>query len=174
MRDIDLMSHRIVRNLIGPDVPGPANSAPNDPEPSVVDHATRPILLERIAHLRQLARFGEGSASEILKQYTRHNIQLSVRLRSGDAELHESFADIFFVLDGYATLVSGGIIRAPQTVAPGEIRGAAVEGGHRRELRSGDIAHIPAGTSHQILLAGDTTFAAIVVKIREIGEDPQP
>jgi quercetin dioxygenase-like cupin family protein len=42
-----------------------------------------------------------------------------------------------------------------------------VADGARQELRAGDVAHIAAGTPHQILLAGDATFTAIVIKIRE-------
>ncbi len=133
-----------------------------------VDHTTRPVLMERAAYLKQMARVSEGSASEILKEYPRHNIQLSVRLRSGIAELHERFADIFFVLEGRATLVTGGTIISPQSTGPGEIRGTTVADGTRQELRAGDVAHIAAGTPHQILLTGDATFSAMVIKIQEI------
>jgi mannose-6-phosphate isomerase-like protein (cupin superfamily) len=132
-----------------------------------VDHTTRPVLMERAAYLKKMARASEGSASEVLKEYPRHNIQLSVRLRSGIAELHEHFADIFFVLDGRATLVTGGKILKPQTTALGEVRGTMIEGGDRQELRVGDVAHIAAGTPHQILVAGDATFSAMVIKVQE-------
>jgi mannose-6-phosphate isomerase-like protein (cupin superfamily) len=108
-----------------------------------------------------VARAGEGSASEILKEYPRHNIQLSVRLRSGIAEFHEHFADLFLVLDGNAILVTGGTIVSPQSTGPGEIRRTLVADGARQELRAGDVAHIAAGTPHQILLTGDATFTAI-------------
>jgi mannose-6-phosphate isomerase-like protein (cupin superfamily) len=123
--------------------------------------------MERAAYLKKMARAGEGSASEILKEYPRHNIQLSVRLRSSVAELHEHFADIFFVLDGRATLVTGGTIVKPQDTGPGEVRGTMVEGGSLQELRAGDVAHIGAGTPHQILLTGDVTFTAMVIKVQE-------
>ena len=136
-------------------------------EQLAVDHTTRPVLMERAAYLKQMARASEGSASEVLKEYPRHNIQLSVRLRSGIAELHEQFADIFIVLDGRATLVTGGTIVKPQTTGPGEVRGTIVEGGTRQELRAGDVAHIAPGTPHQILLAGDATFSAMVIKVQE-------
>jgi mannose-6-phosphate isomerase-like protein (cupin superfamily) len=155
MAEINMISDRILKQLLAadelpPEVAGPARQKVQDG----VDHTTRPVLMERAAYLKQMARAREGSASEILKEYPRHNIQLSVRLRSGIAEFHEHFADLFFVLDGKATLVTGGTIVSPQSAAPGEIRGTMVANGTRQELRAGDVAHIAAGTPHQILLTG--------------------
>jgi quercetin dioxygenase-like cupin family protein len=40
-------------------------------------------------------------------------------------------------------------------------------GGTRQELRAGDVAHVPAGLAHQMLVPGDKTFTAFVMKIRE-------
>lgn len=163
-----MISDRILKQLLAADDPvkEPRKSVKKKVEDSV-DHTTRPVLMERVAYLKQLARVSEGSASEILKEYPRHNVQLSVRLRSGIAELHERFADIFIVLDGRATLATGGTIVSPQSVGPGEIRGSMVADGALQGLRAGDVAHIAAGTPHQILLSGDATFAAMVIKIQE-------
>lgn len=131
------------------------------------DQWSHPVMLERAAYLRKLARAGDGAASETLREYEGHAMMLSVRLRSGIAEFHERFADLFIVLDGKATLVTGGTIVGAHEVGPGEIRGKEVEGGMRRELRAGDVAHVPAATPHQMLLSGDNGFAALVMKIAQ-------
>jgi mannose-6-phosphate isomerase-like protein (cupin superfamily) len=102
-----------------------------------------------------------------MKEYPRHATMLSVRGRDGIAELHERFADLFVVLDGRATLITGGKVVGAHAVGPGEIRGTAVEGGERMELRAGDLAHVPAGVPHQMLVPGDKTFTAFVLKIEE-------
>lgn len=165
---MNMISDRIMKQLLAADNSGgPTRQAAAGSGHEAMDHTTRPVLMERAAYLKKMARASEGSASEILKEYPRHNIQLSVRLRSGIAELHERFADIFIVLDGRATLVTGGMIVKPQTTGPGEVRGTMVEGGAQQELRAGDVAHIAAGTPHQILLAGDATFTAKVIKVEE-------
>ncbi len=131
------------------------------------DHWPAAILLERAAYLRKLARHGDGQASETLKEYPQHAAMLSFRARDGVAELHENFADLFYVLDGRATLVTGGTVVGAETVGPGEIRGSSIEGGVRQELRAGDLAHVPAGVPHQMLLTGDKTFTSFVVKIEQ-------
>lgn len=132
-----------------------------------LDHLSSPVLLERAAYLRKLAKLGDGSASETLKEYPQHAIMLLVRGRSGAAELHEGFADLFFVLEGRATLVTGGSITDAKTIAMGEIRGSSIQGGVPQELRAGDVAHVAAGLPHRMLVAGDKPVTCLVVKIQQ-------
>ena len=145
------------------DAIGPQRQRAENP----VDHWSPPVLLERAAYLRKMARAGDGSASETLKEYTRHCAMLSFRSRSGEAEVHEHFADLFILLSGAATLVTGGKVTSARAVAPGETRGAAIEGGTRQNLRPGDVAHVPAGTPHQMLLKGEDTMTCLVMKVQE-------
>jgi mannose-6-phosphate isomerase-like protein (cupin superfamily) len=132
-----------------------------------VDHWTPPLLLERAAYLRKLAKHGDGSASETLKEYPQHLVMLSFRSRSGEVEAHERFADLFVVLAGAATLVTGGTVTGARIVAPGETRGESIAGGTPQKLRPGDVAHVPAGTPHQMLLKGDETITSLVMKVQE-------
>jgi mannose-6-phosphate isomerase-like protein (cupin superfamily) len=131
------------------------------------DHWSGAVLLERAAYLRKLAKNGNGAESETLQEYPRHCAMLLFRSRDGGAEVHENFADVFYVLDGRATLVTCGTVAGAVTIGPGEIRGSSVEGGTRQELRAGDVAHVPAGTPHQMLVAGDNTVTCLVMKIQE-------
>jgi len=132
-----------------------------------VDHWSPPLLLERAAYLRKLAKHGDGSASETLKEYPQHFAMLSFRSRSGEVEVHERFADLFVVLAGAATLVTGGTVVGARIVAPGETRGESIAGGTQQKLRPGDVAHVPAGTPHQMLLKGDETITSLVMKVQE-------
>jgi mannose-6-phosphate isomerase-like protein (cupin superfamily) len=90
---------------------------------------------------------------------------LAFRNKDGSAEAHQQFGDVFVVLRGSATLVTGGTITSPVTTAPGEIRGAAIQQGARRDLKEGDIAHIPAATPHQLLVPPGGSFTYFVVKV---------
>jgi mannose-6-phosphate isomerase-like protein (cupin superfamily) len=142
----------------------PRARAPQNP----VDHWSPAILLERAAYLRKMAKHGDGSASETLKEYPQHFAMLSFRSRSGEVEVHERFADLFCVLAGSATLLTGGVVEDARVIGPGETRGKSIEGGTRQKLRAGDVAHVPAGTPHQMLLAGDETFTSLVMKVQEV------
>jgi len=131
------------------------------------DHWTSAVLLERAAYLHKLAKHGDGSAGETLKEYPRHCAMLSFRSRDGEAEAHEYFADVFYVLEGRATLVTGGTVTSARLIKPGETRGSSIEGGARQELRAGDVAHVPAGMPHQMLVAGEQTVTCLVLKVEE-------
>jgi mannose-6-phosphate isomerase-like protein (cupin superfamily) len=166
--DSDTLSKRILKE-INPELPGP--QAPrrdvHKDAPGQLDHWSPAILLERAAYLRKLAKHSDGSASETLKEYPRHLTMLSFRSRDGVVELHENFADLFYVLDGRATLLTGGTITGAETIGPGEIRGVSIKGGTRQELRAGDVAHVPAGLPHQMLVPSDKTFTSFLMKIQE-------
>ncbi len=170
---MDELSREIWKELLAPErelTPRAGDAKRHkDAEPKL-DHWPAAILLERAAYLRKLARVGDGQASETLKEYPQHSTMLSFRARDGVAELHENFADVFYVLDGRATLVTGGMVVGAETVGPGEIRGASIEGGARHELRAGDVAHVPAGVPHQMLVSLDKTFTSFVVKIQQMRE----
>ena len=95
-----------------------------------VDHWSPAILLERAAYLRKMAKLGDGSASETLKDYPKHCAMLSFRSRDGEAEVHERFADLFVVLSGAATLVTGGVVAGASGVVCAHLRFLVVMGGN--------------------------------------------
>jgi mannose-6-phosphate isomerase-like protein (cupin superfamily) len=146
-----------------------AKAESNRTEPSC-DHWTRPVLLERATYLRKLARFGEGFATESIREFPGYRMLLMVLLRSGDAVMHEDCANILTVLEGRGTLVTGGTLECAQRGCRGEVRGSAISGGSSRELRAGDVIQLEAGTPHQLMLAGDNTLSCLVVRVRGIVE----
>jgi uncharacterized RmlC-like cupin family protein len=95
------------------------------------------------------------------------NYQMSVAYRNapGQAELHQTRNDIFYVISGVCTLVTGGSIPNPKTTQPNEIRGASISGGQKRKLGPGDFITIPAGVPHQMLLDPGTEITYAVVKV---------
>jgi mannose-6-phosphate isomerase-like protein (cupin superfamily) len=143
--------------------------APKAQKRSPVDHWTPAVLLERAAYLKKMARYGDGSAGETLRDYPQHAAMLLFKDRDGDAEMHEGCAFLFMVLAGTATLLTGGTLTRPRKVGTGEMHGDTIEGGMRQELKEGEIAHVPAGVPHQFLVAGEKSVACFVVKIQEAG-----
>jgi mannose-6-phosphate isomerase-like protein (cupin superfamily) len=104
-------------------------------------------------------------ASQNLERYGNHYTMVAERGGTGSSEMHEQEADVFVVVSGEATLVSGGKIVNPHTEKPGEIRGISIEGGERRQVAEGDIIHIPAKTPHQLLIENGKPFTYFVVKV---------
>lgn len=142
--------------------------APKTVKRSPLDHWPSPVLLERATYLKKMARYGDGSATETLREYPQHSAMLSFRGRSSDPELLEDYALLFFVLAGTATLVAGGTMARSRVVESGISRGDSIDDGSRQELKAGDIAHVPAGMAHQIIVTGDKTITCFVMRIREV------
>jgi mannose-6-phosphate isomerase-like protein (cupin superfamily) len=134
---------------------------------ATVDHLSQKQLLERARQLEPTAAAADGAASAKLAEYPNHFTMIALRQKSGSAEVHQKYADIFLVLRGQATLRTGGSVQNPKESAPGEIRGTAVEGGTMTSIHEGDVVHIPAGVPHQILLAKHHDFVYFVIKVQE-------
>jgi len=131
------------------------------------DHWSQATLMERAQHLRQQATTNNGSAYETLTKYPNHLTMFSFRSNDGGAEVHGTMADILYIVDGDAIVVTGGEVVDPKTTAPDEIRGASVKGGIQQELKTGDFIHIPAGMPHQMLVAEGHSVSYFVIKVSE-------
>ena len=101
----------------------------------------------------------------VLERYPNHLTMFIVRQADGQAEVHEHIADVFFVTDGSARLLTGGKVREGKPTGPGEIRGAGLAGASEVTLHKGDVVHIPANLPHQLQIAPGTSFAYFVVKV---------
>jgi mannose-6-phosphate isomerase-like protein (cupin superfamily) len=108
-----------------------------------------------------------GFAGITLEKYPGHFTMLTVRIRSGGAEMHAHFADIFVVVDGEASLLTGGTIVDAKENSDGESSGSSVHGGEQRKLAKGDIVHISANVPHQLLLDPGKVFTYFVVKVQQ-------
>ncbi len=122
-------------------------------------------LLQMVTEMREQAKKSTDAGTGILEKRLDANTLVAFRDRDGKGEQHQQFQDVFFILQGTATLVTGGTVSNPTTTAPGEIRGSAVQDGTRRKLQEGDVVHIPANIPHQMLLDAGSSITYFVVKI---------
>lgn len=91
------------------------------------------------------AAFAKGAP---LVEVAAYKIHASRREAPGMAEVHVRDTDIVYVLEGTATLVTGGAVVDGKTTAPDEIRGVSIGGGESRRLAPGDVIVVPNGTPH--------------------------
>jgi hypothetical protein len=105
-----------------------------------------------------------GVAFDTFDELASSKTLLVVRVHTGDAELHEQWADQMVITKGTITLVTGGTLQGGHTTAPGEIRGPGIQGGKEIVLHTGDIAHIAANVPHWVKLTPNTTTTYFVFK----------
>lgn len=108
----------------------------------------------------------KGIAIAQLGTYDGYGVELTSRAANGQVEVHDQFVDIFFVIKGQATLLTGGTVVGGKSQGNGEVRGTSMRGGERHAISAGDTIRIPAGVPHQLLLQPGTIFEAEIVKVK--------
>jgi mannose-6-phosphate isomerase-like protein (cupin superfamily) len=83
----------------------------------------------------------------------------------GEVEVHDTDTDIFYVVQGHATFVTGGTLAGGRHTAPDESRGGTLTGGETRHLGQGDVIVIPKGVPHWFKEVPDS-IEYFVVKVR--------
>lgn len=79
-------------------------------------------------------------------------------------EVHDASDDIYYVLEGTATLLLGGSLVEANEISPGEWRAKTSSGGQKHEIRKGDVIVVPRGTPHQRTVTGKG-FSMILIKV---------
>ena len=77
-----------------------------------------------------------------------YKVMAGQRTAAGEPEVHDLDTDVFRIMSGSATFVTGGKVVGARTIEPGEVRGTSIEGGVARELAAGDVIVIPKGLPH--------------------------
>ncbi len=107
----------------------------------------------------------EGLASQKLADMGNYNFAMVLRRQSGTPEVHQKATDIFVIEHGEADVATGGELVNPGTVAPGEIRGTAIEKGSEHHVTAGDVLTIPAGMPHQMKVAQGKEVLYMAIKV---------
>lgn len=91
------------------------------------------------------AAFANGTPMVVNEKF---KVQTGNRTAPGEVEIHEHDTDIFYILEGAATFVTGGQAVDSKQTAPGETRAARIAGGEERRLAKGDVIVIPRRVPH--------------------------
>lgn len=100
---------------------------------------------------------GEGQELRVAVQHERNKTAAA-------AEVHDASDDVYYVLEGTATLTLGGRLDAPREIEPGEWRAPRIVGGRDIDIARGDLVVVPRGTPHMRSTVGKE-FSMILIKI---------
>jgi mannose-6-phosphate isomerase-like protein (cupin superfamily) len=109
----------------------------------------------------------KGSGGFTLGDYGTHALKLNERTASGGAEIHAHFDDVILLMEGKATLITGGEVIDAHLGNDGETTGSGIRNGTVQPISAGDLIHIPAGTPHQLRMMPGNTYSALVIKVKE-------
>ena len=79
-----------------------------------------------------------------------YKVNLEYRVEGVDSNpnVHETEAEIFYVVEGGGTLTTGGKLRDEKRVNPTNLTGTAIDGGTPRHIAKGDFFLVPENTPH--------------------------
>jgi len=131
--------------------------------------ATRPFVVMSAQSLDDLQKSlqPDNKTSELIDSagmQLRVAVQHEKNRAGAAAELHDASDDVYYVLDGSATLVLGGKLEDPKETDPGEWRSPRIIDGKTFEIKKGDLIVVPRGTPHQRSTA-NKDFNMILIKI---------
>ncbi len=76
------------------------------------------------------------------------NLEYRVAGINANASAHEREAELFVVVDGAGTLVTGGTLRDERRTNDTNRSGSAIDGGSRQRVAKGDVVVVPQNTPH--------------------------
>jgi len=97
---------------------------------------------------KETVKAGFAKGSVLFDRSDKYMVHTSRREQPGMAEIHTEDADIVYVLEGTATLITGGTPVNVKPTGAGELRGERIDGGETRLLAKGDVIIVPAGVPH--------------------------
>ncbi|MBA2590244.1 MAG: hypothetical protein H0U98_16650 [Alphaproteobacteria bacterium] len=107
---------------------------------------------------------GNFYSQDLLLNHKNAQANITLRDKSGQAEVHAAWEDHIFILDGECILMLGGTVENPKSTGPGETRGDNAKGGKAFMVHAGDYIYVPVNTPHQMILAAGKSVKYAVVK----------
>jgi quercetin dioxygenase-like cupin family protein len=123
--------------------------------------AGQPEAVIHVGHDKVDAIFAKGG---FLLQTNNYKIMAGRRTGPGTVEIHARDTDVFYIVDGTATFITGGKANEVKEKSPGEFGAKEILGGEVRHLVKGDVIVIPNGVPHWFTETS-TPFLYFVVKV---------
>jgi mannose-6-phosphate isomerase-like protein (cupin superfamily) len=101
-----------------------------------------------IAKARVDRKEGQALLSQSMIQLAPYNVSLEYRAAVANAAVHETEAELFYVVDGSAMLVTGGKLRDEKRTNASNLSGSGIDGGQSRHVAKGDFVMVPEGVPH--------------------------
>jgi len=105
-------------------------------------------VAELIAKAKSERKEGQATVAEPMLELGSYDGHLEYRASVGNAAVHEKEAEIFYVIEGSGTLVTGGKLVNENRMNPTNLSGSAIKGGTSRPVSKGDFILVPENTPH--------------------------
>jgi len=90
----------------------------------------------------------DRNGSATFMQLDPYKVNMEHRLMDQAASVHEKEAELFYVLDGAGTLVTGGKLVDEKRTNDANLSGTSISGGMTKQVKKGDFILVPEGVPH--------------------------
>jgi mannose-6-phosphate isomerase-like protein (cupin superfamily) len=141
-----LMSVAALAPIARAQQPSPASQTP----PAAKLFTSAGDVTALIAKAKSERRPDQANFAQPLLRLAPYNVSLEYRVGSlnAPASLHQKNAEMFYVVDGSGTLVTGGTLRDERRPNSDNLSGSAIDGGTRQRVSKGDFVMVPENTPH--------------------------
>lgn len=101
-----------------------------------------------IARAKREIKPGQPMLALPIVQVAPQRANLEYRVAVGPASVHVKEAELFYVIDGGGTIVTGGSLTEERQTNPDNRSGAGIQGGTPRKVAKGDFILVPENTAH--------------------------
>jgi len=98
----------------------------------------------------------QGLFSQRLLELAPYKVNLEYRAALAPAAVHEKEAEVFYVIEGAATMVTGGKLANETRTNATNLAGTGIENGVSRTVAKGDFIVVPESTPHWFSSIHDT------------------
>jgi mannose-6-phosphate isomerase-like protein (cupin superfamily) len=116
--------------------------------PAMKEYASSSEVASMLAKAKSIRKQDQPVVSQRIIGLAPYSANLEYRPAVGPATVHEKEAEIFYVVDGSATLVTGGKLVNEKRTNAENLAGTAIEGGSTRKVAKGDFFVVPEDTPH--------------------------
>jgi mannose-6-phosphate isomerase-like protein (cupin superfamily) len=125
-----------------------AQAPATPPEPKLFASASDVTAL--IANAKKERKPDQANFVQPILRLAPYNANLEYRVAgvNAPASVHEKEAEMFYVVEGSGTLVTGGKLKEERRTNPENLSGTGIDGGARKRVSKGDFVMVPEGVPH--------------------------
>jgi mannose-6-phosphate isomerase-like protein (cupin superfamily) len=124
----------------------PAGKGKAAPQPNK-EYSSAADVAAMIAKAKNDRKDGQAIVQNNILRLAPYSAGLEYRASVGPAAVHDTEAEMFYVIEGSGTLVTGGKL-VGETRNGDNLSGTAIEGGNARTIGKGDFVIVPEKTAH--------------------------
>ena len=115
---------------------------------AVTAGAVKIVSASDLAALVKAQPAGENAFKAFI-ELAPYSVSMEHRIKGQGAAVHEKDAELFYIIDGSGTLVTGGKLVDEKRTNDANLSGTSIQGGTVKKVSKGDWVIVPEGVPHQ-------------------------